>query len=163
MISTLPQSITLRPAQADDEAFLFKLYASTRAQELAAWGWPEAQQEAFLQMQYRAQRGRTDAYPNTEHSIVLSGAESIGRMLVAPVAGQIYLIDIALLPAWRGQGIGAALLQDLLASAAEAVKSVALHVEQHNPAQRLYQRLGFVFRQTEGVHLLLEWQPPQSS
>ena len=53
--------------------------------------------------------------------------------------------------------------QDLLASAAEAVKSVALHVEQHNPAQRLYQRLGFVFRQTEGVHLLLEWQPPQSS
>ncbi|MFN8003804.1 MAG: hypothetical protein U0X75_22635 [Acidobacteriota bacterium] len=48
--------------------------------------------------------GVTDAYPNTEHSIVLSGAEPIGRMLVAPVAGQIYLIDIALCLPGAGRG-----------------------------------------------------------
>jgi hypothetical protein len=66
---------TLRPAGAEDQDFLFKLYASTRAHEIAAFGWPAAQQEAFLRMQFTAQqRGYESVYPQAEHQIVELGA-----------------------------------------------------------------------------------------
>src|SRR5262249_18789968 len=45
--------VTLRPAVADDEAFLYELYCSTRAEEIAAFGWDRAQRDAFLQLQFR--------------------------------------------------------------------------------------------------------------
>ena len=53
------------PDDPDDEDFLWRLYVSTRAPEVAAFGWPPEQQEAFLRMQYRARRGSyyTAAYP----------------------------------------------------------------------------------------------------
>jgi len=47
---------SLRPIRLDDEGFLFRLYASTRQEEISAWGWNQAQQEAFLHVQYTAQR-----------------------------------------------------------------------------------------------------------
>ena len=44
----------------------------------------------------------------------------------------------------RGQGVGSALLRELIASAAqEGLRGVSLSVETDNPAARLYARLGF--------------------
>ena len=69
-------------------------------------------------------------------------------------------IDIALLPAHRGQGLGAALLRDLIDEAAAAGKTVSLHVEKSNPAMRLYGRLGFKSEEDNGVHERMRWSPP---
>src|SRR5579871_1094420 len=44
--------ISWRSATAADAAFCFSVYAGTRAEELAAWGWGAAQQEMFLKMQF---------------------------------------------------------------------------------------------------------------
>jgi hypothetical protein len=49
-------SLDLQPLRAEDEPFLFKLYASTRRDEIALVGWDKPQQDAFLRMQYNAQR-----------------------------------------------------------------------------------------------------------
>ena len=54
--------VTLRPACADDEGFLLALYASTRQDEMAAWGWDAAQQEMFLRMQFLAPRARRPSH-----------------------------------------------------------------------------------------------------
>ena len=48
--------ITLRPATAADDDFIFNCYASTRAQELAQVPWSAEQKEAFVRMQYTAQK-----------------------------------------------------------------------------------------------------------
>jgi ribosomal protein S18 acetylase RimI-like enzyme len=52
-------------------------------------------------------------------------------------------LGIALLPEYRGQGIGTALLQHLLEAAKHSYPAIALSVSPNNPARCLYERLGF--------------------
>jgi ribosomal protein S18 acetylase RimI-like enzyme len=154
--------VTLRPARPEDEPFLYDLYASTRAAELAALDWSSAQQEAFLSLQFRAQQAHYAEYPNPDPQIIVELDRAIGRLLVSRLTDEIRLVDIALLPQWRGRGIGAALIRQLLDEAARAGKPVRLHVEKWNPAQRLYRRLGFVPRADDGLYCLMEWQPSEN-
>jgi ribosomal protein S18 acetylase RimI-like enzyme len=49
----------------------------------------------------------------------------------------------------------------VLAEAELAGKPVRIHVEQFNPAQRLYRRLGFRPVEDQGVYSLMEWVPGQ--
>jgi ribosomal protein S18 acetylase RimI-like enzyme len=72
-------------------------------------------------------------------------------------------MDIALLPPHRNRGIATALLRDLQTEAAAAAKSLSIHVEQFNPALRLYTRLGFRPIAEHGVYLLMEWRPTTSA
>lgn len=151
-------SISLHPAAASDEAFLFELYRDARAGEMADWGWNDVQQQAFLSMQFRARNLSYSAYPNTEHSIILNADQPIGRMLVSRKDDEIRLVDIALLAEARGQGVGAKLLAELLAQAAHEAMPVRLHVEKNNPALRLYQRLGFQILEDTGTQFFMEWR-----
>lgn len=66
------------------------------------------------------------------------------------------IVDISLLPAYRGRGIGTRLLTSVIAEADSAGKPVSIHVEVFNPARRLYERLGFVQIEDKGVYLLME-------
>lgn len=67
------------------------------------------------------------------------------------------MIDVSLLPALCGRGLGSAVLAAVFRRAAQAGKRVQIHVERFNPAQRLYQRLGFRLVEDKGVYLFLEW------
>ncbi len=60
--------ISRRPVRPGDEEFLRRVYAGTRAQELAAVGWDDRQQAAFLAMQFDAQqRAYHQRFPVTVH------------------------------------------------------------------------------------------------
>jgi GNAT superfamily N-acetyltransferase len=149
-------SVTLRAAGEGDERFLFELYASTRREEIAAWNWPEAQVTAFLEMQFRAQRfSYQDVYPGSEHSLVLEDGRPVGRLLVWRSDKEVRLVDISLLPAARGRGIGSRLIRRLIDECAG--KRLTLQVLTTNPARRLYLRLGF--RRTGGdpMYDQMEW------
>ena len=74
----------------------------------------------------------------------------------------MHVIDIALLPEFRGRGIGAALLRELMDEAASAGRAVSIYVEESNRAQSLYRRLGFEPVGTHGVYLLMRWRPPDA-
>lgn len=153
-------SVTLRPTEPADRDFLFALYASTRQDELAAWGWDAAQGDVFLAMQFRAQEQHyATTWPHAAHRVVCLGGEPVGRLIVAREDGEIRLADIALLPAHRGAGIGARLIGDLLAEAARVGRPVRLHVARDNRARRLYERLGFTPVADDGVYLLMECRP----
>ena len=69
------------------------------------------------------------------------------------------LIDISLVPAARGAGLGSAILADLMHAAGAAGKRVSLHVERLNPARRLYVRHGFTLVGDMGIYLEMEWRP----
>ena len=154
-------AISLRPARAEDEAFLYAVYAATRADELALLTWDQAQKDAFLTMQFTAQhRHYHTYYAGAEFQLVLLNGRPVGRLYVARQADDILLIDIVLLPDYRNAGIGTFLLTDLLAEARQASKPVRLHVEPWNPARRLYERLGFNRIAEHGLYWLMEWSPP---
>ena len=83
----------------------------------------------------------------------------VGRLYIARWDDEIRIVDIALLPPSLNAGIGTAILRDILAEAAVAQKPVRIHVEQFNPALRLYERLGFAPIEDKGVYLFMEWAP----
>ena len=153
--------LSLRPMTDDDLPFVADLYASTRTDELSGTGWPPEMQQAFLRQQHDAQhRHYRMHYPGAEWLVVeLSGA-AVGRLYLFEQEQEMSIIDISLVPAARGRGLGGALMEDLMAAAASAGRSVSLHVERTNPALRLYQRLGFALVEDKGVYLQLSWKLP---
>src|SRR5260370_39406947 len=105
--------VTLRAAGPEDEPFLYALYCSTRAEEMAAWGWEPAQQEMFLKMQFRARQHNYQMQSaNVDSRIIERDDRPIGRLLVFRSEAEICLADIALLPEHRSAGIGTALIED---------------------------------------------------
>jgi ribosomal protein S18 acetylase RimI-like enzyme len=154
--------ISLRAYGPEDEAFLYQVYASTRADELALFGWNEAQRDAFLKMQFNAQqRAYAWQFREAEHSIILIDEETAGRLIVTRTSAEIRLTDITLLPAYRNKGAGTLLVKELQAQAREANLPLRLRVLKTNTAaKRLYERLGF--SQTDGsdTHWMMEWPPP---
>lgn len=111
-------------------------------------------------MQFQAQDAHyRQHYPTAEYRVIeKSDATPVGRLYVDRWAREIRIMDIAILPAHRGTGIGTTLLTDLQQEAASTAKSLSIHVERLNPALRLYQRLGFRMIEDKGVYLLLEWK-----
>ena len=157
---TLACRATLRAVQPEDEPFLRQVYATTRADEMALVNWDESQKQAFLNMQFEAQhRYYQQQFQNAQFQIVELDGRPIGRLYVDRREDEIRIIDIALLPENRNSGIGSALLRNILNEAAEAGKPVRIHVEQFNPALRLYKRLRFSEVGSYGLYLLMEWRP----
>ncbi len=149
-------ALTLRTIQAEDRDFLFHVYASTRAEELALTDWDETQKQTFLTQQFEAQHHHYQThYQGARFDLVLLDGEPIGRLYVARWKEEIRIMDIALLPAFRNRGIGSGLLCDLLEEAAVTGKRLTIHVERYNPALRLYRRMGFEPVGETGVYLLL--------
>lgn len=130
--------LDLRDAQPGDLPFLFDLYCDVRGPEVSAWCWPEMQRDAFLRMQFEAQRrGYEAAYPDAIHHIVLGGGEAIGRRLAAPTSEGMRLVDIALLASHRNRGIGTRLIQQLMDDCRAFGSALRLQVLRGNPAKRL--------------------------
>jgi GNAT superfamily N-acetyltransferase len=153
-------AIELRPVEPEDAELLFRVYASTRADELSVVPWDEAHKEAFLRAQFVAQdQWYREHYAGASLDVVVVDDEPCGRLYVYRGESEIRIVDIALLLDHRGEGVGTALLRDLLDEADAAGERVTIHVERFNPALRLYERLGFAVAEDKGVYLLLE-RPP---
>jgi ribosomal protein S18 acetylase RimI-like enzyme len=140
------------------------VYASTRAEEMELVNWSESDKQAFLRQQFTAQHTYYQQhYATAAFQVVVRGDALLGRLYVDRWASEIRIIDIALLPEYRGHGIGTRLLRDVLAEAVEVGKRVSIHVEHMNPAMRLYTRLGFRPVEERGVYVLMEWTPPATT
>jgi GNAT superfamily N-acetyltransferase len=158
----MPDAITLRPIAEGDDAFLYRVYAGTREEELAQVDWDREQKERFLQMQFAAQHHYyMEHYTGAAFQVILVDGQPAGRLYVARWPQEIRIVDIALLAPYRNRGIGSLLLRGLLAEGAQAGKPVTIHVEQFNPARRLYERLGFAKVAGRGVYDLMQWTPPE--
>jgi ribosomal protein S18 acetylase RimI-like enzyme len=155
----MTSNVALRPVEPGDEEFLYMVYASTREEELARTGWDEAQKAAFLRMQFDAQSSYYEEhFRGAEFSVILSDDHPVGRLYVARWQEEIRMVDIALLPEYRGMGIGTRLLNELISESEESGKPLSIHVERFNPALHLYERLGFRVVADKGVYLLMERQ-----
>ena len=149
-----------RPVAAADEPFLRELYASTRP-EVA--GWPDEPRTAFLAQHLEAQRtGWTETFPGSVHEVIVVGGRAVGRVWVYSSADERLIVDLALLPEHRRQGIGTQVVAEVLTEADGMGVPVRAHVERMNtPSLAFWMRLGF--REIGGDALFVEIERPHDS
>ncbi len=175
--------VHVRPVTPADSPFLLQVYASTREQELSDLPWSSAQKEAFLHMQFELRRKHyLTHYPKACHGVIaqctasnqpepscghasrLDGEthaklaeQALGCLMWQWQNNDLRLIDIALLSTICGRNIGTAVLRSLQAQAQAKACTMTLQVEPSNPAQRLYQRLGFQALACNSQRRLMRW------
>ena len=153
--------VELRPLTPQDAALELLVYAGTREEELRQVPWSDEQKAVFVAQQFAAQSAHYAAhYPGITRDAILVDGQDAGRLLVLRRDGDLRIVDVALLPEFRGRGAGRHVLEQLLAEAARAGCRVSIHVEQTNRARSLYERLGFREVAQEGPYLRMECAPP---
>ncbi len=160
MSSMRTEAVVLRPATEDDRDFLLAVYAASRQEELDQVEWPPGQREWFVRMQFDAQdREYRRLHSQAAFDVIEVGGRPAGRLYVDRGADALRIVDIALLPEFRGQGIGGRLITALQEEAAASGRVVGLHVEVDHRAAGLYERLGFVGAEPAGIYRAMEWAP----
>ena len=160
LVETDP-AFSLRRETDGDLEFLKILYAASREREMERLvDWSLDQKRDFLDQQFNAQRFHyLKHYPDARFDIIERCGQAIGRLYVAELSQEIRLMDISLLPAARNSGIGSKICSEIMSRAADLGKIVSLHVEEDNPAKRLYERLGFIEAGEVGFYKLMHWCP----
>ncbi|HKD80128.1 MAG TPA: GNAT family N-acetyltransferase [Candidatus Angelobacter sp.] len=148
----------MRTAVPADDDFILSLYASTRAEEMQRVPWTTEQKQAFVQMQFAAQKQHYAAnYPQASHDVICVNEAAVGRIYLDRGAEVFHILDITVSPPYRNQGIGGALLRRLLEEAGQSGKAVTIYVETFNPSMRLFARLGFEKAQEKDFLVLMTW------
>jgi GNAT superfamily N-acetyltransferase len=154
---------TVRQARPQDREFLRRVYASTRAEELALTGWGADACAGFVSMQFDAQETHYQQhFPQAELGVVEicqgDARVPVGRLWVDRRVASVHVLDIAFLETYRGQGLGTACLRRLMAEAASRGVPLTIKVERFNSARRLYERLGFAEDGEHGMHVQMAWR-----
>lgn len=145
--------IRLRQATHEDYDFLYELHrAALREYVEKTWGWNEAWQAAYFGEKFDVSGRR----------IIQQDGEDIGCLAVIDEGDCLFLSYIALAPEYQGRGIGSQLIEELLLQGRERQVPVRLRVLKANPAQALYERLGFTVTDTTETHYLMIARRPLS-
>jgi GNAT superfamily N-acetyltransferase len=154
-------TVSLRPESIGDKPFLHRLITETLALELGASAWPEPMRIHLLQIQFAARRhAGLASHPGSQSWIIEADGAPAGWLVQAVMPHETRIVEIMVLPELRGQGIGSAALQAVIAKATGAVR---LKVNETNSAAiRLYERLGFRRIEQDELQWLMEhsgeWQ-----
>jgi ribosomal protein S18 acetylase RimI-like enzyme len=162
----VPAELALwRSAGPEDERMLFALFAEDKRAEFLAGGLAESLVRSLIQMQYRG-RAMTYAarYPASGNSILIADdGTPVGRLLLdrgmacTPECWRI--VDIAVLAAHRGKGLGTQILKECQRLSEAAGAGLELQVAPGNPARRLYERLGFHAVREDATSVEMVWSP----
>ncbi len=142
-------SLELRPAQANDAAFLTPVVIeTTRDQDRLG---PDFDENAFRGLYEKWSATQLD---NT--SVIVVDGTDAGRLRVVRTPESIELAGIQLLPAYQGIGIGRLVLDGIKQESSSTRTPIELSVEQDNPrAKAFYEREGFrLVGSTETEHVL---------
>lgn len=153
------QDVTVQLAEISDENFLQSVYADSRRDEFAMFGWSREQEEAFFKMQFQLQKQAYRLqFPGADCYVVKLNNTPVGRMIIYRDETESRLVDISLLAKFRGQGIGIILLEKLKVEIPDG-KPFNLRVSKTNlSAKRFYERLGFSVIEDEGLHFSMQWR-----
>jgi GNAT superfamily N-acetyltransferase len=150
--------IAARAPHDGDADFLARLYASTRL-DLHSMTADPAFVAALIAMQQRFQAaGYRQAFPDAQYLLLEQDGAPCGRIVVDAGPGALRLVDIALLPARRGQGLGRHIVMALQRCAAHHGLPMTLAVHHVNArARRLYLALGFRPHSRDAVSEQMLW------
>lgn len=84
----------------------------------------------------------------------------VGAIAVENHLTHIQIEDLYILPEFQNQGIGTAIVLDIIEEARQGHKPVRLRVLSSSPARVLYERLGFVVVKTTPERYFMEYSDP---
>jgi ribosomal protein S18 acetylase RimI-like enzyme len=153
--------LQLRPLAADDMPQVLRIYTVSRGDDPLLTLWPQDQLAGFLQMQCHAQHQHyTQHYADAEFKLLELEGQVAGRLYWLWLPRELRLVEITVLPEFRGRGFATLLVQHLQAMAAARNLPLALNVACTNHrALALYQRLGFALGDNDGMYYEMHWVP----
>jgi len=153
--------ILLRPVdRTADRALLLRLYGETRSDAASIVEWTESQKRDFVTQQFDAQDAYyREQFPDARYDVIVVDGKDAGRLYVDRREDEIRVLDILIASTHRRRGVGRHLLGELVGEARERKLPVRIHVEQQNPALRLYEALGFRVLGEVGIYWFMEWSP----
>jgi ribosomal protein S18 acetylase RimI-like enzyme len=150
--------ITIRPILLTDEPFLWvMLYHALYVPE----GHPPFPRDIVQQPEI-SQYVRDWGQPDDAGLIACDGETPIGAVWIRRIRAYGFVDDdtpelsLAMLPEYRGQGIGTKLMLELFALAQSRYSALSLSVSKENPALRLYARLGFHIVKDDGTSVTMK-------
>ena len=154
--------VEFRIIETNDKPFLKALYRSTRELELSYTTMTEAEKDRFITQQFNAQsQAYALNYLCAVHRIIRLGGNDIGRLIVNRADDHMRVIDLSLLPEYRGRGIGSDILRALQHEAQGGKVPIHLMAIINSPVVRLYQKLGFKITGQETTRYSMSWHPPE--
>ena len=113
----------------------------------------------FLRFQFISRRAAYKLqFPAAEYSVIMADDKPAGSLIAERRDDAISLTDIALLPEFRGTGIGSRLLDMLKTEAAATGKPVVLSVDHFNPrARQFYLDRGFRVTAESQINCSMKW------
>ena len=150
--------LTIRPILQADELFLWEmLYQALYVPE----GHSPFPRDIVQQPEI-AQYVQGWGQLNDEGLIACDDEMPVGAVWIRRMRGYGFVDDdtpelsIALLPGYRGQGIGTHLMKELFAILQGRFKALSLSVSKENPSLLLYQRLGFEVVRDDGSSVTMK-------
>lgn len=154
------KGVSFRAFQDADLTFLQSVYRSSREHELSLVPWTEQEKTRFIEQQFGAQHAYyQEHFKDASFDLVIIHGKQAGRLYLDERNDEFRILDIALLPGFRGQGWGSKILAEIQRLAKIKGKRVGIHVEKNNPAMTLYLRMGFENREDKGVYQFMVWEP----
>lgn len=150
----------LRPARASDDAFLYDVFCTTWADEVAALPNQNLAQHV-LRIQHIAQERRfAQKYPAHQRYVVVEDGEPAGRLYLHHDETTTHVVDVTLLPRYRSHGLGTRVFADLLAQCADQGRTMSLRVSRRNRrAVELCNRLGLTLTAVDDLENHFQWAP----
>jgi ribosomal protein S18 acetylase RimI-like enzyme len=127
--------ISLRPARDQDREFIERIYFETQRwiiESLFGWSDDETERANFA-----------DSY-DAENTQIITIENKDAGWLTVQRDRDIHLQSIYITAQQQRKGVGTLLIQQLIDEAATSGMVVRLSTARINPAQRLYERLGFI-------------------
>ena len=145
---------------ADDAAFLASLFRSTRPELLML---PDGLADILIAHQQQLQEiGYRSTFPQARALLIEADGRPAGKVVLDEQRGHVHVVDIAIEPAWRRQGVARVVLQRVLEQARHSGRDVVLSVAHDNTgARRLYDALGFQEESRDEVRACLRWRAAQ--
>jgi ribosomal protein S18 acetylase RimI-like enzyme len=139
----------LRPATFEDYAYCYRL-TKRNMDELFCRHWG-----GWIPAEFRK------GFVIKNISMVIVAGKRAGYLNVIKEPPLAYVANFQLSPIWQNRGIGTRLLNRLLVT--HSRDSIQLMTFEDNPAKRLYERMGFVVVEKNGMTVKMEKQPSKES
>lgn len=139
---------SLRPATREDLPAMMAIgLEGIRPYVEAIWGWNQKEQERMFRQHFSLET----------ISIVRVDGRDVGYMKLEEHEDHLYLSGIYLGRDHRRKGLGSELMRHLTRRAGSMGKPLRLRVLRPNPAQHLYERLGFIITGVTDTHVSMEF------
>nr|WP_315217033.1 GNAT family N-acetyltransferase [uncultured Duganella sp.] len=151
--------LDLRPATDADQPLLAALYRATRDDLTRLGDGPAIDSLIAMQQRVHAE-GQRRQYPCARQWLLHRDGRCVAQLVLDWRPHRLHLIDIAVLPEARGQGVARALLRWVQQQAQIAGVPLDLQVRRDNhPARHLYLDLGFRAGAGDELFEPMRWDP----